>query len=73
MNQDTNNKQPNEALAGNENKSGIQEKGRIQGSGDPALENENNKRDISYIDQQEGSMNNGALGGNFDAPDTSKA
>jgi hypothetical protein len=29
--------------------------------------------DISYIDQQEGQMNNGELGGNFDMGDTGSA
>ncbi len=39
--------------------------------GEHQQEQENNKRDISEIDQQEGTMNNGTLGGNFDTSGSS--
>jgi|GEM_PF-2393195 len=36
---------------------------------DVQKQNAESRRDISEIDQQEGDMNNGAVGGNFDTSD----
>jgi hypothetical protein len=44
-----------------------QEQGRQPENGEQTAAEQSN--DISQIDQQEGQMNNGQLGGNFDAPD----
>ena len=46
------------------------EQGRVVGSNQPAAGQE---ADISQIDQQEGQMNNGELGGNFNKPETAGA
>lgn len=44
--------------------------GRISGA-NPSQEatNQLSQADISYVDQQEGNMNNGSCGGNFDSFD----
>ena len=41
--------------------------GRIHGANNPALKNEDSGADISSVDQQEGQMNNGELGGGLGA------
>lgn len=42
------------------------EQGRVAGSNQPAAEQ---KADISQVDRQEGQMDNGELGGNFNKTD----
>ena len=39
--------------------------GRVDNSGNEQFKDEEQEADISHIDRQEGTMNNGALGGNF--------
>lgn len=39
--------------------------GRIENTENPKFENEDHSADISKVDQQEGTMNNGELGGNL--------
>jgi len=43
--------------------------GRVDNSGNERFEKEEQEADISYVDRQEGTMNNGVLGGNFDKED----
>ena len=40
--------------------------GRVDNSGNEQFKNEEQEADISHIDRQEGTMNNGTLGGNFE-------
>jgi hypothetical protein len=46
------------------------EQGRVAGSNQPA---EEQKADISHVDRQEGQMDNGELGGNFNKTETKGA
>ena len=39
--------------------------GRVDNSGNEQFKDEEREADISHIDRQEGTMNNGTLGGNF--------
>ncbi len=43
--------------------------GRVDNCGNPQFETEEQQADISHIDRQEGTMNNGVLGGNFSKED----
>lgn len=44
--------------------------GRLDDTANPEFKEEENQPDISQVDRQEGTMNNGELGGNFRKPDT---
>lgn len=40
--------------------------GRVDNSGNEQFKEAEREADISHVDRQEGTMNNGTLGGNFD-------
>ena len=46
--------------------------GRVDKPGEKYKE-EQNKADISHVDRQEGNMNNGTIGGNFNENDRSES
>jgi hypothetical protein len=56
------NKETNEPLQ-NEKEGALQ--GRLADTANPNFQQEEKEPDISQIDRQEGTMNNGELGGNF--------
>lgn len=61
------NKQQN-IQSGNSGQQGNSEsniQGRVENTRSRDFEEEANKADISHVDRQEGSMNNGMIGGNF--------
>ncbi len=43
--------------------------GRVDNCGNKQFEAEERQADISHVDRQEGTMNNGVLGGNFSKED----
>lgn len=44
--------------------------GRVDNSGNAQFKDEEAKADISHVDRQEGTMNNGVLGGNFNTAES---
>ena len=46
--------------------------GRVDNTANPDFQHQEDQSDISNVDQQEGTMDNGALGGNFDSKDSNR-
>jgi hypothetical protein len=71
MQQENKGTSPAQSGTGGQTQNTGSEQGRLPDSVEKR--NDEVSNDISHVDQQEGQMNNGTLGGNFDAADTQSA